>query len=262
MGSVSGDGATRVHSGFGSYVDSERSIRTAVIHREFFTALHELVPSAFDRLMDESIIEAIDYGRVTPIGVLREHIEKWQRFYRLPDEWVMTVANNTILSYALHPAREIDSTCPYIVALIMPEKYSAIAGKPETFLMRSWTVQLSNMDDNHWEPTGETRASAKARIMAEMETHLDDALDVIERQEMERGALPTPSGKSKEHFRWLVRSEVMKQKPEVIASISGRDRKQVERAVRETAALVGLTLEPRKRGRPARSNARTAKMVH
>jgi hypothetical protein len=60
--------------------------------------------------------------------------------------------------------------------------------------------------------------------------------------------------KDPEHFRWLVRAEVLGESWSALARSARRDVRAVQTACRILAELIGLTLRPRSRGRPSSSD--------
>jgi len=113
-----------------------------------------------------------------------------------------------------------------------------------------------------WDPQGETRAAATARIMGELRRAVRGELRRIEAEAGVR-AMPPPAKRTGiEHLVWLARYQLRAESFAAIARDVGKERQSVTEAVKETAALIGLPLRtPNPPGRTRTAPRRAARIV-
>jgi hypothetical protein len=109
-----------------------------------------------------------------------------------------------------------------------------------------------------WNPSQETRAEGKKRILAELTQELDRKLDRTEQDMKVFGLCPTPAKLNTEHFDWLVLYQVCEQNFARIGKDHDRDAQSVADGVKDAAELVigpasERWLRPPRPGRPAGS---------
>jgi hypothetical protein len=96
-----------------------------------------------------------------------------------------------------------------------------------------------------WQPMEEPRAEFIRRALARLNAELVVYCDAIEAHATTAGYILIPDrSRSEDHFKWLVRFQVKCEKPaEIWKSYKGdkRSRRAFEKAIQETAKLIGLT---------------------
>ncbi len=142
--------------------------------------------------------------------------------------------------------------------LQIPNEEEFIADTWSTFTARPSSSQPQRrivFGCTNWNPLTETRAKGRQRMLAEIEQELDEHLDFTELLARASGQRRTPR-KSADHFVWLVQYQVQQHSFTRIADAVCRDRKTVERAIKDAAVLVGVSLRrPSKGGRPRKTAA-------
>jgi hypothetical protein len=167
-------------------------------------------------------------------------IDKWACTYRLlwngkPPRWIRQTARATLRLWSLSP--NVTGWC-YAAA----SDWSLLTEKDCRILV-----------DTSWDPSAEKEEVAVERIAADVR----EQITRIKQRAESAGGQKTQKKREAEHFGWLVRYVVNEESPESI-SASGRPHcvavTSVKQALRETAALLPLTLPPfpvmGKRGRP------------
>jgi hypothetical protein len=96
-----------------------------------------------------------------------------------------------------------------------------------------------------WQPDNEPRAKFMRRALVQFRDELSTFCDEVEARALEAGYVRIPErGRIEEHLNWLVRCQVKCEKPAEIWKSYKRDprsRRAFEKAIEQTAELIGLT---------------------
>jgi hypothetical protein len=169
--------------------------------------------------------------RVMPLAL---ELGAWMSTHNLAADWILDSALRTLLAWRLGAewleAHELIALWP---------AWRGALGKDEQRL------QI----EGGWEPTIESRASARRRLLAHAKSEIDSFLENGIRLAQQRGFVrPAASRCPSEHLRWLVRYQVVGQTFTEIARDDGHidpedsGRKAVAFGAKQAAALVGLPL--------------------
>jgi hypothetical protein len=228
-------GKRPIRLGVGDYTRRGSDLASHFAQRPFIEHLDAEAPRVREALRS---LLGLGEGRE-----LDAEIDRWARTYRLlwngkPPRWIRQTARATLRWWSLSP----DATgWRYAVAA----DWGVLAEKDCRILI-----------DTSWDPSDvENEEVAIQRISADVR----EQISLIKQRAEAAGGSKTQEKREPEHFGWLVRYIVNKEPPESI-SASGRPysvgARSVKQALRETAALLPLTLPPFpatvKRGRPSK----------
>ena len=198
----------------------------------------------------------VEPGVPWPPDVMRLHerVHAWAERWQIAEEWCIDQALWTLSSWRRQEELRTERQLP----LCQPHEWGREVGwdinTPQCFTFRSspidQDVQYFSFGHEGWEPIKTTRAEAEQVLRAAFEARLADYLDEMEGLATARGLVPVPQKRGTEHFEWLVRYQIQGRSFQAIARDACRDRKTVTGAVRETAALLQLSLRPP--GQPGR----------
>lgn len=164
-------------------------------------------------------------------------IAAWQARWNLRDAWLADVARQTLRARFRYHARGrtllIGVNGPPPGLFVTPTCRNVHAGR----------LLGLPLDDLYWNPSDETRADARSRLIRAVDAELD-------RVEADVAGSPAPR-KSPEHFDWLARYQVLgvsglsiartlpTRNPDTIPEQAAR---RVQKAIVVTARLIGLSL--------------------
>ncbi len=166
---------------------------------------------------------------VVELRGLRNSLKKWAARWYLIDPWCLEWALQTISMWSLNPN-------------FRGWFHNAIAvGRLET---ENLTVDLGR-----WDPSRESRDGFEAKAKAWFEHALKEYCDAVEAQSIGAGLKRTPEKRSREHFAWLARFQIRGEKPADIWRFHPvrhhGSRRAVEKAIKDLAQFIGLTLRDR-----------------
>jgi hypothetical protein len=161
-------------------------------------------------------------------------LEWWMARYNITAPWVREVALWTLQAWCVEP--ELQFERPFI----QPFRYATAA------LERERTISFKYAPA--WEPTVETRAQARARVIRDFEHDLDVQLDDIESKATSRGFVPMKVKRESEHFDWAVRVQVGRESRASVARSVPRSPDAVKEAVADVLGLLALPAPPQQRG--------------
>lgn len=122
---------------------------------------------------------------------------------------------------------------------------------PQKDVARMGTQVVLNLPIFYWEPTAETRAEARTRILVEVAEILDTDLEKIEQAHRNQGYVNPPEKRAEKHLEWLFRYQVLRDNKQVIADADGVRRSTVHKAVLGAARFLGMReLRKEPGGRP------------
>jgi hypothetical protein len=273
-------GAEPIYLGLGLYTGSSSWIRSVLAREVFLDALIRIEPRtlhsltstigialAFDALDDESLPEYVAQPRershemaiVRRSGVLHGYLQAWKRHWHIPDPWIDVLAADTLLAVGL--CRQLSITPP-VRFVTFPASHmleaKRIAARHTSTPAFTELPRLVGQDADGnpadvWDPFMEPRAVAKQRLMSVFETELDHLLDRIEEPWRSDRYEPTVVKRHPEHFDWVVHYQVLGKSYGTIQRTlaPATSRQGISKAIRDTAALVGLTLrQPNRAGAP------------
>ncbi|MDQ3694141.1 MAG: hypothetical protein M3464_10990 [Chloroflexota bacterium] len=94
-----------------------------------------------------------------------------------------------------------------------------------------------------WNPGAETKETYLARSRAIIDRQLHNHIHSIENESLQKGLERVPTKRNgDEHFRWLVRYQVLGESQTAIARLACVERQTVQSAIRSTAGLMPLPL--------------------
>jgi len=182
---------------------------------------------------------------VTPDEPLYEElaaaIASWSKLFRLRDDWVIAAALETLGGWCFGFPRD---------------QFFMISGTPNMLERRikSRMFDASVSIEDTWLWWEETRDVIRRRMRASFDRQLAERLNQIEADIKSYGFVYTPPKKgkaAKQHYEWLARYQVAGEDFSEIGRADRKTRQAVEQAVKETAALIDLTLrDPDPGGRP------------
>ncbi len=193
--------------------------------------------------------KAKDEGQPETV-LLADALGAWAISHNLAANWIVDAALRTMIAWQQNPE---------------------LRDNPEWFSLEpDWSSALSPEEQSleikwkqAWEPTLESKDSARERLKEDAQKRIDDFLDKSDKLAEERSYVKPPKRRvPSRHLRWLVRHQVVGQSiTEIAEDLQSDDPKQpgrkgVANGVHNAAELVGLELrEPDKRG-PAKAAKR------
>jgi hypothetical protein len=182
--------------------------------------------------------------RVQWASPVDSHVEWWMANYNITSAWVREVVAWTLQAWCVEP--ELQFERPFV----RPFQYATAALERERAISFIYTPA--------WDPTVETRAQARARVIRDFEQYLDIQLDDIESKATSRGFVPMKVKRESEHFDWAVRVQVGRESRASVARSVPRSPDAVKEAVADLLALLALPAPPQQRGGRPRGSHRSA----
>jgi len=239
---------------FGELVTDE--VERAEARGQVLAVIERVAPEVLRALRDEVLPSYAARAHLslpsTPIVLLpaglRAALEAWaNRLGFKAQDWLLEQALQTL---------EVWHRCPFL--LEEPLEWAVYPGASYWAPVSPQERRLVFQDPG-WNPAEETWAAAEKRIRQAFEQHLKAYRERIERRARERGfkrpaEKRARSGPEDLHFEWLVRHQVQGWTCERIAEeYGGADQAvspvAIDRAIRETARLIGLRITPHRKGR-------------
>lgn len=167
---------------------------------------------------------------------LRSLLLHWGRLWRLKDEWLLEAAVETLVHYC------IDHDPP----ALMPLSYSRHM-MPITDPFDDEDIRFTFDPDDGWTASIESWTAARDRLTASFNRALSAYHERVEAMYQEEGFGPPVGSRLRggDHYEWLARYVI--EGVETYDEIGCRDdvtRQAVSPAVKDKAALIGLTLPP------------------
>lgn len=116
------------------------------------------------------------------------------------------------------------------------------------------------LPDLRWEPTTETVSGALDRLMGEIRPIVRDHLHAMRDGYIAHGYQPVHAKDDTQHFEWLARYQILRERKPDIAHAEGVSERHVRRELESAARLLGIHIRPPKRGRPRRKTGHTVKI--
>jgi hypothetical protein len=259
------------------YRDDRASAQVA-----FFEAIHRSAPEALEALRDNVLARirgnvaggmAVDRA----IGRVDNDLLAWALEWRLVDSddvfrwsfeysWIRKAAWQILRHWHEHPKKA--TTLDYPSELHLRHEMYETVETPEEFVQRFLKPDPAPKPDDagyhfhcrKWDLLQETRAKARARILAEVSSQLEVELDREEQRANEAGLTSGMKKIAQEHFDWLVLYQVKAWPYGRVAKVPGsrRDPQTVSDGVKDAAQLVigpgwEQWLRPGRPGRPRKS---------
>ncbi len=153
----------------------------------------------------------------------------------LVDDWFVCSGLYTLVAWLRHPLLRRVSRIMYVPGLLIGD------ARPARLEPYERTIAF----DLSWFPVVESLQDAEERLLEECRRRIREDLRAVEADAERRGMVPSRVKRTgREHFEWLVRYQVRRESFAEIATEIGKTRQAVTEAVKETAALVDLTLRP------------------
>lgn len=197
----------------------------------FVEAVNEVAPQVFSSLRENVLPHAYPHPTDAQKEEERRATVEWAESWNLNEEWMLHTAHSTLT--LLLGDEEVDG-------LLYPGGDAHVMPSPDDF---EFTTQF-------YMPFLQNRSAYKRRVLQEVEEYVERYMDEVEEQLAQEGELREPVVKQKQddHFRWLVRYQVLETGFPTLADNVGRSRPTVTEGVKSTAELVGISLRPRGRG--------------
>lgn len=278
-------GPEPIRLGFGEFT-ARNSWAEAVVAREcFMEAMLLIEPRTLRTLVTQTGIAlslnafrrgALPYYRREPTGgmsammiyrytgPLHDYLQVWKQQWNLPDHWIDVLAAETLVGQGL--AQDFNMVpFPRFVTVSSSAIIDAATWErsPETTPRFSTLPQLASVDSDGkprdvWDPYSESRSNNKQVLMAAFESALNTMLDQIAKPWTNSDHRPTIVKRHPEHFDWVVHYQVLGKSYGAIQRTlaPSTSRQGIAKAVKETAALIGLTLRrPNRAGAPKKQPA-------
>lgn len=163
------------------------------------------------------------------ITLARKTLEPWAAEHSLADSWcVEWIIEQKLLE------RWVGERGAAGVTLKIWTGPAPLERSPLSFVLEGWL------------PSDEGLAQFERRVRAQFEAQLASYCDKVNHQALALGYVPTPARREADpHLTWLARFQVKRESPaDIWRSFEGdnRTRRAFEKAIRETATLLGLTL--------------------
>lgn len=222
----------------------------------FLNALVSYAPEVIDDLLGRVDVSTLSLDDPLPCAAdsprwprpVPAEVQKWADTYHLAEEWLLDFALDT-LEGGTPAYRPLRVSFFHLLEHATP---------PEA--LDKFTFALGPMDfcrpepTSGWNPSLETRAKARARIIGAFKTALETHLDCMQEAAEARGQIRPrhKTGKKstdQRHFKWTVSYQCL---GETFTSIAARERlprQTVSEAVNEVAELIDLRLARKKGGR-------------
>lgn len=196
----------------------------------FLHVVFELEPESYQSLMapmaevpDEP---TDDFDGEAFLDRFFPHLLLWQLRYHLTDPW----CGDVVFDLAFLGRLGDKCIAPKLDPSQLKQEYGLT---PLRFELRTWDF------------TDSTRETFEAQARAAFEQALHDYCDDAERKARDLNFERVPEKRNPEHFRWLARYQVKGESAgDIWRSLNGdsRSRRAVEKAIRDTASDIGLTL--------------------
>ncbi len=208
------------------------------------TALYAVRRAFLDALLQVAPQTLADLRALSPLSddEAKPKICKWAMKYRLahngrPPRWLTNTAALTLMQFSIRP--DLAQWCHM--------------GCSDWSLLSDDQIRISIR--THWDPTEESRETALGRITSNLTARMDE----IALAAQMNGGRVTGYKREPEHFAWLARYLANGDAPKTLSAMTSPI--AVKQALRETAALIGLSLPPfpvtGSRGRPAINKKRS-----
>ena len=185
---------------------------------------------------------------------LHESVSVWAGRWHIAEEWCIEQALWALSYWSSQEDLRIEQQLPLFQSHDLGKQLGWDLEIPQYLTYRRIPIgsheQRFAFEHKGWDLIKITRAGAEQKLRAAFEEALSGYLDRMESLAATRGLVPVPQKRGTEHFEWLVRYQVQGRSFQAIARDACRDRKTVADAVRETAALLQLSLRPP--GQPGR----------
>jgi hypothetical protein len=192
----------------------------------------------------------VEPGSPWPSEVLRLHesVRAWADRWHIAEEWCIEQALWALSYWSNQEDLRVERQLPLLQADELGVQLGWDLEIPQYLTYRCTPIgrreQRFAFEHEGWELIKIARVEAEQRLRAAFEEELSAYLDRMEHLATTRGLVPVPQKRGVEHFEWLVRYQVQGHSYQAIAREACRDRKTVADAVRETAALLQLSLRP------------------
>lgn len=271
--------STSYRLGLGAYQWPSKDAERAEGRYRFWLAVQRIKPRVFEQLAQAPFAAFCEAAVIVGPEDLRSWTELLSEeeslaslgtdgIEALPDEDAELAALSgltTTLTAWGKRWRLIDAWC-YDLALCNLAEWERQPRSRETLWLAgpSWGGWLPVGEDDRrfhfehpgWDPTADTRKAAAAGIRAVFNRELDAYLDHVEAaakaagfvatHEKRRHYAPTPEEwRRLDHFAWLARAHIDEESGQKIADEARLDRRAVQTAIRELAALIDLKHETR-----------------
>jgi hypothetical protein len=228
----------------------------------FFRMVFEVEPQSFSTLLallPDCPASAV-IGDAALIPVIAK-IQRWGRDWHLIDAWCVSGALALLLTlshYGHSAAHTLDTGAAAIAAPLvagdLPELDKLLAAMAKMGDLPIFLISMTlppapasfAFEHAGWDVGLSTRRAFESETRTAFETALRQYCDGMETRAQAHGFDKSREQRSLEHYRWLARFQVNGESPAAIwRSLPARDnrtRRAVEKAIRDTARRIGLTL--------------------
>jgi hypothetical protein len=274
--------------------EAARQVFAEALHRLVPVSSTELLTSEMLATMRIALLaKSSQEERNEALDTVKWHARRWEQKYHLDgveNPWVRMRAIQTLVMATIYHAYGFPYTGPIALANAKVTLYhnpndnaypmlrrlglvpsTQIVQQPHrpVSLNHLWRRGIDRGNGNDiddgvigiFDSRSETVEDAVKRLMPDVESRLQHALDTIAADDRRRySGIESVRRESNTAFDWLVRFQVLGQSRRAIAIAEGLDRSHVGREVNKTTDLVGLRLRDPPVGRPRKPRSNTKRI--